>query len=72
MRNRLECDVLDNVEVNFLFNKGDKLTSGLIDPERLFSVMNKVKSMVTESKIISYKEICEYVETQGTNLQTLN
>jgi len=72
MRNRLECDVLDNVEVNFLFNKGDKLTSGLIDPERLFGVMNKVKSMVTESKIISYKEICEYVEKQGTNLQTLN
>ena len=68
MRNRLECDVLDNVDVNFLFNKGDKLTNGLIDPERLFSVMNKIKNMVNESKIISYKEICEYVEEQGTNM----
>lgn len=65
MRSQLEQNILNNVEVNFLFNQGNKLTSGLIDPDRLFVVMNKVKSMVTSSKIISYQEICDYIESEG-------
>lgn len=67
MRSQLEQNILNNVEVNFLFNQGNKLTSGLIDPDRLFVVMNKVKSMVTSSKIISYQEICDYIESEGKN-----
>ncbi len=65
MRSQLEQNILNNVEVNFLFNQGNKLTNGLIDPDRLFVVMNKVKSMVTSSKIISYQEICDYIESEG-------
>jgi len=53
------------VEVNFLFNQGGKLTNGLIDQDRLFDVMNKVKSMVTSSKIISYQEIVNYLEQEN-------
>ena len=63
--NQLEENILDNVEVNFLFNQGGKLTNGLIDPDRLFDVMNKVKSMVTSSKIISYQEIVNYIEQEN-------
>ena len=42
---KLEQDILDNVDVNFIFNKGTGLTSGLIDPDRIFSVMNKLKEL---------------------------
>ncbi len=42
---QLEANVLDNVNVNFMFNKGAQLTNGLIDRERLYKVMMKVKSL---------------------------
>ena len=40
---KLEQDILNNVSVNFIFNKGTSLARGLIDQDRLFSVMNKLK-----------------------------
>ena len=42
---RLEQDILDNVDVNFIFNKGTGLAWGLIDQDRIFSVMNKLKEL---------------------------
>ena len=42
---RLEQDILDNVDVNFIFNKGTGLASGLIDCDRIYSVMNKLKEL---------------------------
>lgn len=42
---RLEQDILDNVDVNFIFNKGVSLTRGLLDPDRIYSVMNKLKEL---------------------------
>ena len=42
---RLERDILDNVDVNFIFNKGVGLTQGLLDPDRIYSVMNKLKEL---------------------------
>ena len=41
----MENHVLDNVGVNFLFNQGANLTGGLIDQDRLYNVINKVKSI---------------------------
>lgn len=41
----MENQVLDNVGVNFFFNKGPNLTGGLIDQDRLLNVINKVKSI---------------------------
>ena len=40
---KLEQDILDNVSVNFIFNKGTSLVRGLIDQDRLFNIMNKLK-----------------------------
>lgn len=42
---KLEQDILDNVGVNFIFNKGKGLARGLIDQDRIFSVMNKLKEL---------------------------
>ena len=43
-----------------MFNKGANLSNGLIDDKRLFTVMNKVKTLANASKLISYKDICSY------------
>lgn len=43
-----------------MFNRGQRLTNGLIDESRLFQVMNKVKGMANQSKMINYKEVCAY------------
>ena len=42
---KLEQDILDNVDVNFIFNKGTSLARGLIDQDRIYSVMNKLKEL---------------------------
>ena len=64
---KLEQDILDNVDVNFIFNKGTGLTSGLIDPDRIFSVMNKLKELAYKqlqsgSNQINYAEIVAYLK----------
>jgi hypothetical protein len=44
-----------------MFNQGAQLTAGLIDHERLFSVMSKVKTLVNNrTKQINYKEIANF------------
>lgn len=40
---QLEENVVDDLNINFLFNKGGQLTNGLIDDDRLYNIMNKVK-----------------------------
>ena len=42
---RLEQDILDNVDINFIFNKGSSLATGLIDQDRLYNIMNKLKEL---------------------------
>ena len=63
---KLEQDILDNVDVNFIFNKGTGLARGLIDQDRIFSVMNKLKELAYKqlqsgSNQINYREIVEYL-----------
>lgn len=44
-----------------MFNQGAQLTAGLIDDERLFNVMSKVKTLVNNrTKQINFKEIANY------------
>lgn len=43
-----------------MYNRGQRLTSGLIDESRLYTVMNKVKTMANASKLINYRQVCEY------------
>lgn len=66
---KLEQDILDNVDINFIFNKGSNLATGLIDQDRLYSVMNKLKDLALKqlqkgSKEIDYKAIVEYVKNE--------
>ena len=66
---KLEQDILDNVDINFIFNKGSNLATGLIDQDRLYSVMNKLKDLALQqlqkgSKEIDYKAIVEYVKNE--------
>jgi hypothetical protein len=42
---RLEQEILGNIDVNFLFNKGDRLRFGLIDQHRLYKIMLKIKEV---------------------------
>jgi len=58
--------VLDNVDTNFIFNQGVNLATGLIDLDRLYTVMNKIKELAYKqlsngSKEIDYKEIVKFV-----------
>ena len=69
MDKKLEQDILDNVDINFIFNKGSSLSTGLIDQDRLYSIMNKLKELAFKqlqkgSKEIDYKEIVEYVKNE--------
>ena len=66
---KLEQDILDNVDINFIFNKGTNLASGLINQDRLYRIMNKLKELAMKqlesgSKEIDYKEIVEYVKSE--------
>ena len=36
---------MGNLDVNFLFNKGEKLRFGLIDQHRLYRIMLKIKEI---------------------------
>jgi hypothetical protein len=63
---KLERDVLDNVDTNFIFNQGVNLATGLIDLDRLYTVMNKIKELAYKqlsngSKEIDYQEIVKFV-----------
>lgn len=69
LEERLEADILDNVDVNFLFNKGTGLARGLINEERLYDIMTKLKELAIKqleqgSKEINYGEIVAYVKSQ--------
>jgi hypothetical protein len=45
LEKQLEQHIFENVDINFVFNKGQKLTEGLLDPDRIFNIMNKLKQL---------------------------
>jgi hypothetical protein len=65
---RLEQEILGNLDVNFLFNKGEKLRHGLIDQNRLYKIMLKIKEIAQKqikergSRQIDYTAIVKYLE----------
>jgi hypothetical protein len=66
----LEKDVLDNVDTNFIFNQGVNLATGLIDLDRLYIVMNKLKELAYKqissgSKEIDYQEIVRFIQQEN-------
>jgi len=45
---RLEREVLNNVDINFLFSQGKGLTECLIDSRRVFQIVEKIKELAKE------------------------
>ena len=48
LEKKLEQDLLDNIDINFFFSKGEGLMDGLIDPERAFKLISKIKDLAKE------------------------
>ena len=67
---RLEGEILGDLDVNFVFNKGEKLRYSLIDQNRLYRIMLKIKEVAHKqiqdsgSKQIDYTEIVSFLEEE--------
>ncbi len=48
--NQLEEDVLDNVDINYLFAQGENLKLSLFDPERAFKIVEKIVDISEKSE----------------------
>jgi hypothetical protein len=42
---QLESQLLDNVAINFIFSKGKNLDNGLIDINRIYQIIEKIKQI---------------------------
>jgi predicted GNAT superfamily acetyltransferase len=61
-----EKEILKNVNINFLFAKGYNLVDSLIDMNRVYLVVNKIKELarqqaISGSKDINYDELVVYL-----------
>lgn len=62
-----EKEILENVNINFLFAKGFSLVESLIDMNRVYLVMGKIKELARQqvlqgSKDIDYDELVAYLQ----------
>ena len=62
-----EKEILDNVNINFLFAKGFSLVESLIDMSRVYLVMGKIKELARQqavqgSKDIDYDQLVAYLQ----------
>lgn len=76
LEKKLEQDILTNIDINFLFAKGQKLQRHLIDQERLFKIMTKIKDLAKKqleggSKEIDYKEIVRFLKEKDSGFEEL-
>ena len=74
---KLEKQLLQNVNVNFLFQKGESLYDELIDANRLQQVVQKIKEQAKEkeedeNKDINVAQIADFLREKdmGTNQRT--
>ena len=63
-----EREILNNVDINFLFAKGYGLVDSLIDMNRVYLVMLKIKELARQqavegSKDINYDYLVNYLQT---------
>lgn len=66
---KVEEEILRNVDINFLFTKGNRLSEGLIDPKRVHQIVGKIKELAREqvqkgSKDINYMELVEFLKNK--------
>ncbi|CDW76668.1 UNKNOWN [Stylonychia lemnae] len=69
LKERMEQDILANIDINFLFNKGEQLRFGLIDQKKAYKLMLKIKEVASQQfergrKEIDYNEIVKYLKDQ--------
>eukprot|EP00347_Sterkiella_histriomuscorum_P021712 403333026 len=69
LKQRMEQDILQNIEINFLFNKGDSLRFGLIDQHKAYKLMMKIKEVANiqverGNKQIDYNEIVKFLQEE--------
>ena len=61
---------MGNIDVNFMFNKGERLRFSLIDPSRVYKIMLKIKEIAQKqvyergTKQIDYTEIVQFLEEE--------
>lgn len=63
----IEQEILQNVDINFLFAKGGDLRSSLIDLNRVFLVVDRIKVLARQqaeegSKDINYQELVTFIQ----------
>jgi hypothetical protein len=61
-----EREILQNVDINFLFSKGYELGSSLIDMNRVYLVVDKIKELARRQAIdgstdINYEELVSFL-----------
>lgn len=71
-----EAEILKNVDINFLFAKGYELSDSLIDLNRVYLVVNKIKELarlqaLEGSKDINYDELVLFMKQLDDSNQTL-
>ena len=64
---KVERDILNNVDINFVFAKGQGLTEGLIDCDRVYHIVLKIKEVAKQqlssnSRDIDYELIVSYLK----------
>ena len=52
-----ERELLQNVDINFLFAKGYKLVDNLIDMNRVYLIVDKIKQLARQQAIEGSKDI---------------
>lgn len=70
----IEQEILQNVDINFLFAKGGDLRSSLIDLNRIYLVVDRIKVLARQqaeegSKDINYQELVAYIQQLDGNNQ---
>lgn len=67
-----EKELLDNVAINFLFTKGSGLSEGLIDIDRVYGIVEKIKEIARDqitqgSRDINFEELVEFLQTRDSD-----
>jgi len=66
---KLETHLLDNVAINFIFSKGMNLSNDLLDINRIYQIIEKIKQLAraqidSGSNDIDYLQLVEFLKNK--------